>query len=135
MVESYSFSRVLNGQVPASFLRDKIVVVGASAPSLQDVHATAVTGADLQPGPEVQAESIATAREGFPLDDVPGAVNVILIVLLGLVGPLTALRFGPLRSAIVGVLAAAAYAVAAQLAFNSGRMSTCSIRGRPSFSE
>src|SRR3954452_22220885 len=121
-VKSVSFSRALEGRAPSGFFRGKIAVVGASAPSLQDVHATSVTGDELQPGPEIQAESIQTALDGFPLHEAPGTVDVILIVLLGLVGPLTALRFGPVRAAIFGVLAAALYVVAVQVAFNSGQI-------------
>jgi adenylate cyclase len=119
-IESVSFSRALNGRTPPGFFRNKIVVVGASAPSLQDVHATAVTGGELQSGPEVQAESIATALDDFPLHDASGTVDVALIVLLGLIGPAAALRFGPVRAAIVGLIAAGLYLVAVQLAFNSG---------------
>jgi adenylate cyclase len=117
-VEAVSFSRLIRGRVPPETLRGKIAVVGAAAPSLQDLHATAVS--ELQPGPEIQAESIATALSGFPLSEAPAAVDVILIVLLGLVGPLAALRLGPLRAAIIGAVTAAVYAVAVQIAFNSG---------------
>jgi adenylate cyclase len=117
-VETVSFSRLVRGRVPAERLRGKVAVVGATAPSLQDLHPTAVS--EIQPGAEVQAESIVTALDAFPISEAPGAVDVILIVLLGLVGPLTALRFGPLRAAIAGVIVAGVYAVAVQLAFNSG---------------
>ena len=119
-MRSISFSTALRGDAPPGFFRDKIVVVGAAAPSLQDVHATAVTGNELQPGPEIQAESIATALDGFSLRDVPGAVNVALIVLLGMVGPLAAVALGPARAAVIGVIAAAVYAIAVQIAFNAG---------------
>lgn len=34
------FWAVIRGQVPAGVLRDKIVVFGATAPSLQDLHST-----------------------------------------------------------------------------------------------
>ncbi len=126
-IDSVSFSRALNGQVPPRFFRGKVVVVGASAPSLQDVHATAVSGDDVQPGPEIQAESIATALEGFPLKSVPGAVDVILIVLMGLVAPVAALLLGRLRATLAAVLVAGTsvaaglvYAGGVQLAFNSG---------------
>jgi len=121
-IPSVSFSRALQGKTPGGFFKNKIVVIGASAPSLQDVHATAVTGDELQAGPEIQAESISTALDGFPLSEVPGSVDVALIVLLGLIGPATALRFGPIRAAIVGVLAVGLYLVAVQLAFNSGHI-------------
>ena len=62
-----SFSRVLHGKVPASVFRGKTVVIGATAPSLQDLHATSTTGDELMSGPEVQANAIWTAIHGFPL--------------------------------------------------------------------
>ncbi len=43
-IPAYSFSRVLRGQVPARDFRDKIVVVGAGAPWLQDEHTTPTSG-------------------------------------------------------------------------------------------
>ena len=48
-------------------MRGKVVVVGATAPSLQDLHPTSTTGSGLMPGPEIQASAIVTALEGFPL--------------------------------------------------------------------
>ena len=38
------YSRVLEGKVPDSAFRGKTVIVGATAPSLQDVHPTSTTG-------------------------------------------------------------------------------------------
>jgi adenylate cyclase len=119
-VESVSFSRVVEGRVPAELIRDRIVVIGATAPSLQDVHPTPLGGGAPMSGPEIQANAIATALAGFPLDSGPGWLNVALIVLLGMVGPGLALWLGPVRAAVVGLLAAAVFAVAVQLAFNGG---------------
>jgi adenylate cyclase len=119
-VKSVPFSRVIEGRVPPDVFRDKIVVIGATAPTLQDVHPTALGGDAPMSGPEIQANAIATVLDDFPLESAPGALNVALIVLLGLVGPGIAIALGPLRAAIFGVLLAALYAVAVQLAFNSG---------------
>jgi adenylate cyclase len=119
-IKSVSFSRLIEGRTPPGFFRDKIVVVGATAPSLQDVHTTAVGGDAPMSGPEIQANAIATVLADFPLQPAPGALNVALIVLLGMVGPGIALALGPLRAAICGALLAALYAVAVQLAFNGG---------------
>jgi adenylate cyclase len=119
-VESVPFSRVIEGRTPPDFFRDKIVVIGATAPSLQDVHSTAMGAGEPMSGPEIQANAIATVLDDFPLQSAPGALNVALIVLLGLVGPGIALALGPLRAAILGALLAGLYAVAVQLAFNAG---------------
>ena len=119
-IESVPFSRLVEGRTPPDFFRDKIVVIGAAAPSLQDVHPTAVGGDTPMSGPEIQANAIATVLDDFPLQSAPGALNVALIVLLGLIGPGIALALGPLRAAICGALLAALYAVAVQLAFNGG---------------
>jgi adenylate cyclase len=119
-IKSVPFSRLVEGRVPPEFFRDKIVVIGATAPSLQDVHATAVGGDTPMSGPEIQANAIATALADFPLERSSGALDVALIVLLGAMGPGVALWLGPARAAIAGALLAALFAVAVQLAFNSG---------------
>jgi adenylate cyclase len=119
-IESVPFSRLLEGRAPRELLRDGIVVIGATAPSLQDVHPTPMGGGAPMSGPEIQANAIATALAGFPLQSAPERVNVALIVLLGMVGPGLALWLGPVRAAVLGLLAAAAFAVAVQLAFNGG---------------
>jgi adenylate cyclase len=119
-IDSVPFSRLVEGRVPPQLLRDKVVVIGATAPSLQDVHSTAVGGDAPMSGPEIQANAIATALAGFPLKRSSGALDVLLIVLLGMVGPGIALWIGPLRAAIAGAVLAALFAVAVQVAFNSG---------------
>ena len=119
-VDTVSFSRLVEGRVPPGTFKDRIVVVGATASSLQDVHATPVGQGRVMAGPEIQANSITTALADFPLQPAPGALNVALIVLLGLVGPGVALSLGPLRAAIVGVLVAGLFAVGVQIAFNNG---------------
>ncbi len=115
-----SFSRLLEGELPAETFEGKIVVVGATAPSLQDTHATAVGDGRQMAGPEIQANAMATALADFPLKEAPGALNIGLIVLLGLIGPVAGLRLGPLRAAIYGVLGAVLFTVCVQLAFNGG---------------
>lgn len=121
-VTAYSYSRVLNGDVPPGVFRDKIVVIGATAPSLQDIHATP-TGA-VMAGPEIQANAISTALRGFPLRSLSTPWNIVLIVVLGLIVPLVSLRAGPLISVAVGILAFALFSVGTQLAFEQGRVSS-----------
>ena len=111
---------VVRRSAPDEALRDKIVVIGASAPSLQDVHATSTTGDELMPGPELQAHAISTAQNGFPLEDTPEWLDVILIAIMGLVPALVTLRLQPVPSLAFSVVLGGLYLVAAQLAFNGG---------------
>ncbi len=119
-VRTVSFGDVLEGRVPAATLRDKIVVVGATAPVLKDVFPTATASEDLMAGPEIQAAAIQTVLDDFPLRGAPGWLDGLLIVVLGLAGALATARLSPLRGAICGLVAAALLLVAAQLAFGAG---------------
>jgi adenylate cyclase len=119
-VPSYSFSRVLSGDVPDSALRGKIVVVGASAPRLQDLHQTPFSKGVPMPGAEVVANGVATARAGFPLQKSSRTLGVLLIALLAMAAPAASLRLRPATglggALVIGVL----FLVAAQIAFNEG---------------
>lgn len=110
----------LHAAHPASFFRGKIAVIGVTAPSLQDVHATPVNGSDLMSGAEVEANTIWTAIHGNPLKSAPGWLALLAVVLAALAAPLAALRLGVFRTGIAAVVVALAYTLAVQLAFDSG---------------
>ena len=114
-----SFSDVLRGKYPPGFFRNKIVVVGASAPSLQDVHPVSF-GQDEMPGPEIQANAIATVEEGLSLTLVPRWVNLVLIIVLGFLSPLASLRLNLFRTLVLAIGAAVGFLVGSQIAFNHG---------------
>ncbi|HET7455815.1 MAG TPA: adenylate/guanylate cyclase domain-containing protein [Solirubrobacterales bacterium] len=116
----YSYSRVLQGKVPASAFRGKTVIVGASVPSLQDVHPTSTSGDELMPGPEIQANAAWTALHGFPLASSGLVVDLLLIILLAAVPAAVTLRLSPLPALLVAVALALLYAVAVQVAFDGG---------------
>ena len=115
-----SFYNVLTGAPDPALFDNKIVIVGASAPILQDVHATATTNGATMSGPEVWGNATSTLLRGAPLRDVPGWINVLVIVLLGSIAPLGSLRVRPLRAFLDALAAAVAFTVVVQLAFNSG---------------
>src|SRR4051794_7755608 len=122
-IRTLSFSRLLAHDFAPDFFRGRTVVVGATAPSLQDVHPTSTSGADEMSGPEIQASAIATLQAGIPLRSVPDWVDVALIVLMALLAPLVALRVGQLW-VIIGVAALGIFGflIAAQVAFQSGHV-------------
>jgi adenylate cyclase len=119
-LHSVSYSKVLTGQVPPSVFRGKVVVLGASAPILQDVHATATTHGGEMPGPEIWGNAIATLQRGVPLSDAAIWLNVLMIVLLGVLAPLGSLRLQPLRALLDALAAAIVFTIAVQIAFDHG---------------
>jgi adenylate cyclase len=121
---SISFARVMRGDFPAGFFRDKLAIVGASSPILQDQHSTATTGSVLMPGPEIWANATATLLADEPLRDGPGWLDILLILLLAMVIPISSLRLRQWRSLLDALALAVVFTIAAQIAFDSGWLVT-----------
>jgi adenylate cyclase len=119
-----SFDDVRNGRFDPAAVRGKVVVVGFTAPSIQDLHETSTTTNQQMPGPEIQAAAAATAMAGFPLGSGPGWVDVVLVVLLGGIVPVAALFLRIGYSLLLGLVAIVGLLVGAQLAFNEGTIVT-----------
>jgi HD-GYP domain-containing protein (c-di-GMP phosphodiesterase class II) len=119
-VRTISFSDLLLGRADSRAFRGKIVVLGASAPTLHDVHPTSSTGDALMAGPEVQANAIWSALNGLPLRSAPGIVDLLAILLLAMAVPVAATRMGVTVAALGGLVLGVGYAVAAQVAFGAG---------------
>ena len=116
--QAISYAKVMRNEFPSSTFRGKLVIVGASAPVLQDIHATPLT--EIMPGPEIWANATATLLEGVPLTEAPGWMDVLLIVLLGAATPLGSLRVRRWRSLLDAVALAVVFTIATQVAFNTG---------------
>ena len=118
-IETHSFSNVYYRTFKPGTFKDKIVVVGPSAPSLQDVHSTS-SGENMS-GAEIQANAISTALRGFPLRSVPGWFDIAAIVLFGLLpalGGLTGRLFWTLGPSLV--LGGAYVLATGKFAFDQG---------------
>jgi adenylate cyclase len=118
--QSISFARVLRGEAPAGLFKNKLVIVGATAPILQDLHATPFS--PVMPGPEIWANATYSLLRGVPLRNAPDWLNMTLIVLMGLAVPLASLRGRPRRVLLGAIVLAAAFALGAQLIFDGGRI-------------
>jgi adenylate cyclase len=119
-----SFIDVEQGRVKPADVKGKVVIVGATASSLQDLRPTATTGQESMPGPEVHANAITTALEGFPLHSAPGWLDVLLVVVLGTAAPLAAIRLRMLFAVPIGILAIVGLLVGAQIAFQNDAIIT-----------
>jgi adenylate cyclase len=117
-VEAVSFSTVYNGEFEPGTFTDKFVVVGTTAPSLQDVHPTSTSGDVLMSGPEIQANSIHTARSGVPLEATPEFVDLILVAVFAFIPPLATLALSPVRGLLLAIAVGLLYTVAVQLGFD-----------------
>jgi len=80
----YSAADVLQGRLDVGQLHDKVVLVGSTAPGLQDLRATPVGGA--YPGVEAHASLIARFLDGHGIVEPDYAVgyNLLQIVVAGL---------------------------------------------------
>jgi len=123
-VPSISLSQARSGDFPAALVRGRVVVIGATAGSLNDVHATSVD--DTMSGPEINAQAIATLLDGIPLRDTPWWAGWLLVLAAGLVAPLagSAQRGGrSLVAALAGAILGGALLLAGvQLAFGAGHV-------------
>ncbi len=129
-IPTYSFSDVAAGRFPKGTFDDRVVVVGAVAPSLQDLSATSTSGSGLMPGPELQAAAIQTIIDDFPLRRTPGWLAIVLMALFAFVPPalgarrlpFTRVRVPPLVGFVVSLALGGLYLVVTQVAFNRGHV-------------
>jgi len=119
-IRTLSFSDVLRGRVSPQAIAGKIVVVGVSAPTLQDVHLTSTTSATPMAGPEIQADAIWSALHGNPLRSAPPWLALLAILLCATAAPLASVRFRVLVSAVIAACVVGLYLIVAQIAFQSG---------------
>ena len=92
---------VLKGRVPAAELNGKIILVGTTAPGLNDLRSTPVGG--TYPGVEIHANLIAGFLDGS-VKEKPGfvmAIEVVLILCLGGVLALWLPSLSPIRATLV----------------------------------
>jgi CHASE2 domain-containing sensor protein/predicted Ser/Thr protein kinase len=119
-IRTVSFISAYKGQIDPAFFRGKIVVIGVTAPSVQDVHPTSTTGSSLMSGAEVQANAIDTVLRGAPLRHSGGLIGVLLVLVLALFAPLISLRLKPIPALLASVAFGGLFAVIVQLVFNGG---------------
>jgi adenylate cyclase len=121
-IKSIPYYKVLLGQFSPSAVRGKTVIVGATAPILQDIHPTATSSG--MPGPEIWANAISTLLRGVPLRNAPGWLNIVAVLLLGILVPLGSLRVRQWRSLLDALVLAFVFTIVVQVTFDSGLIVT-----------
>jgi adenylate cyclase len=101
---------VLQGRVPASVLKDAIVLVGTTAPGLQDLRSTPVNGE--YPGVEVHANVIKSILDGRfkSHPDYATAIEFLQVLAAGMLLALLLPALAPLPAVLVSAAVFAAVA-------------------------
>ena len=118
--KTFPFADLVTGVISPELLRGKIVVVGASAPTLQDVHPTPVSGEDPMSGAEIQANAIWTIMHGVRLRSVPVWIDLLAIILLGLAAPLASVHLRARYLVLLVPCLAVGYCLLTKALFDSG---------------
>ena len=105
---TYSFHRVLSKEIAPETFAGKIVLVGATTPTLHDMFATPFAPQGDMPGVEIHANVLETLILGVPIRPIPSWIVAMLTVAAGAVAVLVARRMRPVPAfaAIAGALAA-----------------------------
>ena len=110
------FSRAVKRTFKPGSFRNRIVVIGAVAPSLQDRHPTSWPAGEMA-GPEIHANAIDTLLRGAPLHDTGDTADLLIALALTLLPLLLGIFLRPFLALALGLAAAVLYAVVAQVAF------------------
>jgi len=110
--EFNSFSTPDNGLLVEEVFKDKIVLVGATMPELQDFHATPFSVEGNMPGFEIHANALKTILTGRYIYYPPVWANILMLVPFSIIIVLIIRKTGALWGALVyvtlGVLVGAA---------------------------
>ncbi len=109
-VPQFSFVDVLDGRFSPQAFKGRIVLVGLTAPGLQDAYPTPFPGVMM--GVEIQAQTIENLLAGGFARQSDHATAVGLAILLGVLAALAAGLLRPLVGLAVVVLGVAVYHVA-----------------------
>ena len=118
MIPTYSAASLLDGNLPPRVLKDKIVLVGATAVGIYDLRVTPFSG--ICPGVEIQATVIDNLLKGNFIRTPRLVLLVMLCILLGLGILLGVLlpRLSAAWSFLVTLIIIAAYTVFNYLLFS-----------------
>jgi adenylate cyclase len=96
-IPTYSAFSVVEGDIDPAAFKGKIVFVGATSPTLQDLWPTPYSSSNRTPGVEVVASAVDTILTGRYLNLVPPWANLLLTLFMALVAALILRLREPVR--------------------------------------
>jgi adenylate cyclase len=121
-----SYYRVLLGEIPPEYWKDKIVLIGPISLAFHDQFATAFARVGDMPGVEIHANAIETLVRGNPIREVPRVFSTVLAVVAGIFGCALVVRLRALRALVA---AAALWVILTLVAFGGFAAADIWMRG------
>ena len=113
----YSFSKVINGEISADKIKDKIVLVGGTASALFDFKA--IPFSPVFPGVEIHANAMSNILQNNFLKPWPAFVTFLLIVIFSLLAGLVFGQFAPWKGGVSTVAVFTGYFIFTYYMFKS----------------
>ena len=92
------YYRIIRDEIDPSFFRDRIVLIGAFAPSLHDAYSTPFGASQFTSGVEIQASFIETLSAGNAIIAFRGWSNAAVLLVLAVLTIHVSSRLKPLKS-------------------------------------
>jgi adenylate cyclase len=115
---SYSAAFVPLGDYDPAIFKDKIVFIGASSETMQDLYPTPFSSTNLTPGVEVVANTVDTLLSGFYLRLTPPWVTMLILLGMAMIARLLVAIQRPTISNIMMGLGVITYVVFRQIIFS-----------------
>jgi len=116
-----AYHRVMTGEIPSEVFAGKIVLVGATTPTLHDIFPTPFASQAGMSGVEIHAHTLETLFQGIPLRRVSRWLVPVVAVLAGAAAAWTATALRPLPAFGVVAVGIGGYLAASHGAFLWGR--------------
>ena len=116
-----AYHRVVTGEIPSEVFAGKVVLVGATTPTLHDIFPTPFASQSGMSGVEIHAQTLETLFQSIPLRRAPRFLVPVLAVLAGAAAAWTATALRPLPAFGVVGLSVGSYLAASHGAFVWGR--------------
>jgi adenylate cyclase len=98
-----SYHRVVRGEIPPEYWKDKIVLIGPTSEILHDEFSTPFARDGKMPGIEIHANALETLIRGNPIREVPQWVSTAVAVVAGLIGCGLVIRLHAFRALLAAV--------------------------------
>lgn len=119
-IEHHSFYKILNGEIPADYFKDKIVLIGPYTVGISDAYLTPTDHAIPMYGVEIHANIIQALLNKSFKHQLPDIANLVLLVLISILGYVLFKKLSPAKSAGIVAAFSLLYILASEILYEQG---------------